>query len=85
MKPMTDVMIFWRASFVVSMISVSWVSVRMGPKSGPDGAKPSSRSPTRPPTLAPGGTALTAFGPQAVSWETHPAGDEMGRFWVKPS
>lgn len=70
MKPMTDVTIFWRASPVVStisVISVSWVSVRMGPKLGPDGAKPSSRSPTRPPTLVPSGAALAVavFGPWA--------------------
>jgi len=41
---MTDVTIFWRASPVVStisVVSVSWVSVSMSPKSGPDGAKPS--------------------------------------------
>jgi len=44
MKPMTDVTIFQRISpmvFVVSMVSVSWVSVGMSPKSGPHGAKPS--------------------------------------------
>jgi len=87
---MTDVTIFWRASpwfprspwFPLAGFRWVWAQNQGPMERNQANTRRRGRPPWYPAVLP---WRCLAPGPQAVSWETRPAGDEMGWFWAKPS